>query len=180
MWCWQHKLKVYSACSVQQLVMLNAIQLIGNVSSANIHLQVATERVIISRSEIKTDKKKEKETLRLTSLNIPLRQPCTRLDCSGRRSWAKRQKLRFQREWVSIPNKKHITHLRYKLLKEHHRKFLHARLTFKFSGQNWWPYISMADRKMDSTWLCLSSYDGIWEAINTYETITEWYINLYI
>ena len=30
-------------------------------------------------------------------------------------------------------------------------------LTLRFSGQNWWPYMSMADRKMDSTWLCLSS-----------------------
>lgn len=48
--------------------------------------------------------------------------------------------------------------------------FLHTRLTFKFSGQNWWPYMSIADKKMDSTWLCLSSYDGKWEAIKTYDT----------
>lgn len=53
-------------------------------------------------------------------------------------------------------------------------KLLHTRLTFKFSGQNWWPYMSMADRKMDSTWLCLSSYDGKCDAIktcNTFKTI---------
>lgn len=34
--------------------------------------------------------------------------------------------------------------------------------------QNWCPYISMAERKMDSTWLCRSSYEGRWEAINTW------------
>lgn len=49
-------------------------------------------------------------------------------------------------------------------------KLLHTRLTFKFSGQNWWPYMSMADRKMDSTWLCLSSYDGKCDAIKTCNT----------
>lgn len=34
--------------------------------------------------------------------------------------------------------------------------------------------MSMADRKMDSTWLCLSSYDGKWEAIKTYDTFTNY------
>lgn len=58
-------------------------------------------------------------------------------------------------------------------------KLLHTRLTFKFSGQNWWPYMSMADRKMDSTWLCLSSYDGKWEAIKTYNTFTNLISRLY-
>lgn len=33
--------------------------------------------------------------------------------------------------------------------------------------QNWCPYMSMADRKMDSTWLCRSSYEGRWEAMRT-------------
>lgn len=28
--------------------------------------------------------------------------------------------------------------------------------------------MSMADRKMDSTWLCLSSYEGKWDAIKIY------------
>lgn len=39
--------------------------------------------------------------------------------------------------------------------------------TCRFSMQNWCPYMSMADRKMDSTWLCRSSYEGRWEAMRT-------------
>ena len=37
----------------------------------------------------------------------------------------------------------------------------------RFSGQKSWPYISMAERKMDSTWLCRNSYAGWWAAIST-------------
>lgn len=40
-------------------------------------------------------------------------------------------------------------------------------VTCRFSMQNWCPYMSMADRNMDSTWLCRSSYDGRWEAMRT-------------
>lgn len=71
--------------------------------------------------------------------------------------------------------KKQILHLILKLLQERMMRVTPlntTRLTFKFSGQNWWPYMSMADRKMDSTWLCLSSYDGKWDAIKTYGTFT--------
>jgi len=32
--------------------------------------------------------------------------------------------------------------------------------TCRFSGQKWWPYMSMADKNIDSTWLCRSSYGG--------------------
>lgn len=31
--------------------------------------------------------------------------------------------------------------------------------------------MSMAERKMDSTWLCLSSYEGKWDAIKIYDNI---------
>lgn len=108
----------------------------------------------------------------MSPLSIPPRQPCRRLDWSDRRNWAKHQKWTFQRGWVSAPGnktQKHVLIIWFFLLLITIKR-LHTRLTFKFSGQNWWPYMSMADRKMDSTWLCLSSYDGKCDAIKTCNT----------
>lgn len=52
---WQHKLEIYSTRSILQLVMLDAIQLIGNVSSAYIHLGPQNESLVINKqTEIKT------------------------------------------------------------------------------------------------------------------------------
>ena len=41
--------------------------------------------------------------------------------------------------------------------------------TCRFSGQKWCPYMSMADRNIDSTWLCRSSYGGWYAASSTCE-----------
>lgn len=40
--CWQHELEVDSTCSILQLVMLDAVQLVGDISSAHIHLKGKT------------------------------------------------------------------------------------------------------------------------------------------
>lgn len=45
----QHELEVHSAGSILQLVMLDAIELVGDVRPANIHLKVETEQVILTQ-----------------------------------------------------------------------------------------------------------------------------------
>lgn len=73
--------------------MLDAVQLVGDVTSADVHLKVKTEQ----QNDYLT-KMHKTENVSVNALTIPPKQPCIQLDWSDRRSWAKRQKWRFQRE----------------------------------------------------------------------------------
>lgn len=52
MWWRQHELEVYRTCAIQQLVVLDAVQLVSDVTSANINLQVQTEQVSVPINQV--------------------------------------------------------------------------------------------------------------------------------
>lgn len=165
MWGREHELELYYTGVVLQLSMLNAVELVGNVRPAHIHLRLLEMK---QQKWLVRDVKLLNLSLSWCRLALfagprlfisPPVQPSWRPDCCGRRSWAEHQRWTSQKGSVSRKRKKK----RYLAINFQNIRLSQQLLsrpwlpTCRFSMQNWCPYMSMAERKMDSTWLCRSS-----------------------
>lgn len=148
----QHELELNYTSVVLQLPMLNAVQLICDVGSSDVHLR---------KSDIS---RKMTSNIPITFLNCWLsncylsylkRSHPDYLITVVKEVWEDIKDGCFRQDQFLRTEKGHF--LLFTITVIHLNAITSCLFTCRFSMQNWCPYMSIADRKMDSTWLCRSS-----------------------